>query len=62
MIEISDAEKLARAVLLFHRGGPWSDTDRELWRHYTGSDDATTRSLCDLARRVMRAESARTIT
>lgn len=56
MIEISDAERLARAVLLWHRGGPWSAEDREMWRHYTGSDDATTKVLCDLARRVRAAE------
>jgi hypothetical protein len=61
VIEISQAERLARAVILFFRGGPWSEQDRELWRHYTGSDDATTRTLCDLARRIEREESARTI-
>lgn len=56
MIAISDAERLARAVLLFHRGSPWSAVDREMWRHYTGSDEATTKALCDLARRVRRSE------
>jgi hypothetical protein len=49
---ISLPERLARAVLLFHRGGPWTDQDREVWRTLTGEDDATTRVLCDLARRV----------
>jgi hypothetical protein len=59
MAAISTAERLARAVLLFHRGGPWSDWDREVWRALTGTDDATTRALCDLARQVEREETHR---
>jgi hypothetical protein len=45
-------QTLARAVLLFHRGGPWTPVDQESWRSYTGSDEATTKVLCDLARRL----------
>jgi hypothetical protein len=59
MARISDAERLARAVLLFHRGGPWSDWDREVWRALTGADEATTRALCDLARTVELEEETR---
>lgn len=44
-------EKLAAAVLLFHRGGEWSDNDRQMWRALTDSEEATTKTLCDLARR-----------
>ena len=57
--EISDAEKLARAVLLFYRDGPWTTCDRETWEQLTGSDDATTRTLCDLARRVRADEESK---
>jgi len=49
---ISRAEKLARAVLLFHRGGEWTAYDREMWIVLTGQHDATTKTLCDLAREV----------
>jgi hypothetical protein len=55
---MSEGEKLARAVLLFFRGGHWSACDREVWQALTGSEDATTRALCDLARRVQAAEAA----
>jgi hypothetical protein len=54
---MTGAEKLARAVLLFHRGdGEWTAWDREVWKELTGSDDATTRTLCDLARKVRAVE------
>jgi hypothetical protein len=48
-------ERLARAVLLFHRGGPWTDADRAVWLELTGQRDATTRVLGDLAREVLAA-------
>ncbi len=57
MAQLDQAERLARAVLLFHRGGPWGDEEREAWKALTGCDEATTRVLCDLARQVrQRAE------
>lgn len=49
---LSDAEKLARAVLLFFRGGRWTAWDTEMWRELTGTDNATTRTLGEMARRV----------
>jgi hypothetical protein len=49
---ISPAERLARAVLLFHTAGPWTEHRRHTWRVLTGADDATSRALCDLARLV----------
>jgi len=55
---MSDAERLAKAVLLFHRGGPWFDRDRELWSALTGEREATTKVLCDLARRIRATEEA----
>lgn len=56
---MTDAEKLARAVLLFFRGDPWSPIDGEIWEHLTGTRVSTTRTLCDLARKVRAAEEAR---
>ena len=56
MATLSDAERLARAVLLFHRGAPWTDHDREVWQALTGESEATTRVLCELARAVRHRE------
>ena len=50
---------MARAVLLFHRGGPWTDNDRALWLALTEQEEATTRVLCDVAREVLRDEQER---
>jgi hypothetical protein len=49
-----DADRLARAVLLFHKSPPWTVEDRELWTALTGTREATTRTLCDLARAILR--------
>lgn len=38
------------AVLLFHSSSPWDDAKRARWRELTGSEEATVRVLCDLAR------------
>jgi hypothetical protein len=53
---ISDAEKLARAVLMFYRGGPWTVWDSEVWFELTGSTESSTRTLSDFARKVLRQE------
>lgn len=50
---MTPVERLARAVLLFHRGGAWTGMDRNEWVMLTSSDEATTRVLCDLARRLL---------
>jgi hypothetical protein len=50
---VTELERLARAVLLFHRGGPWTEADRYAWRGLTGEDEATTKVLCDLARQTV---------
>ena len=54
--KLSDAERLARAVLLFHRGGGWIQSDSEMWLILTGVREATTKTLCDLARQVRKTE------
>ena len=45
-------ERLAAAVLLFHRGGPWTAADMQAWKALTDADEATTKALCDFARKV----------
>jgi hypothetical protein len=55
MIDMTDAEKLARAVLLFHGTIEWTADIREDWLFLTGSEEATTKTLCDLARKVRAA-------
>ena len=57
--QLSGAERLARAVLLFHRGGPWTAWDGEVWRVLTGNREITTKALCNLARRVRKEEEER---
>jgi hypothetical protein len=52
MAKLSDAERLARALLLFHRNGPWMPGDREVWFALTGKQECSSRVLCDLAREV----------
>jgi len=54
--QISNAERLARAVLLFHRGGSWTAADRKTWKDLTGEDETSTKSLCDFARKIRKAE------
>lgn len=50
---MTDLERLACAILLFHRGGPWTWDDHAQWRALTGSPLASTRTLCNLAREVL---------
>lgn len=50
---VPPAEALARAVLMFYQGGPWTLDDRAKWHQVTGSPEATTKVLGDLARRVL---------
>jgi hypothetical protein len=47
----SRVAKLAAAVLLFHRGGPWTMDDMKAWEALTGSREVTTKALCDFARK-----------
>jgi hypothetical protein len=51
---MSDAERLARAVLMFHQGSPWLPSDAISWQALTGERDCTTKALCDLARQTLR--------
>ena len=52
-------ERLARAVLLFFRGGPWSDNDRAVWETMTGYPTPTAATLCEFAREVLSDERMR---
>jgi len=42
--------QVVEAMLLFHRGGPWTAADGRHWAFLTGTEEATTRNLCDAAR------------
>lgn len=53
---MSDEEKLAIAILLFYRVGPWTDEHRAIWKEITGEFDATTRVLAGLARNILAAK------
>jgi hypothetical protein len=44
---------VVRALLLFHGSNPWDADKRAAWKALTGSDDATTVTLCEFARRVL---------
>lgn len=43
-------QSCCEAVLLFHRGGPWTAEDGDRWRKLTGGTDASTKGLCDAIR------------
>lgn len=47
-------QKALETVLLFHGEGQWDITMRRKWEEITGSPVATTRSLCDYVRRVLK--------
>jgi hypothetical protein len=46
-------ENALKALLLFHRGGPWTATDAAEWLRLTESPEATAKALCDRARKVL---------
>ena len=54
---MTDAERLARAVLLFHSNGMWSTTKQSELQWLTNQTEATTKTLCDLARRILQKVS-----
>ena len=56
---VTGNERLARAVLLFFRGGPWTDDDRAVWESMTGYPTPTAATLCDFAREVLSDERMR---
>lgn len=47
--------QLAKAVLLFY-GSEWTEKEVSEWVHATGSNEATTKTLGHLARKVLDAE------
>lgn len=55
---ITPVERLARAVLLFHGKGPWIQDKAREWVLLTGTPEATTQTLRDLAQRLL-ADSKR---
>lgn len=49
---MTNLERLARAVLMLHKGGRWTGQDRIMWTHLTGEDDLSPQALCAFARKV----------
>jgi hypothetical protein len=56
---MTGGERLARAVLLFYQGARWSEDNQDEWTALTGSTEATTKALGDLAREVLGDEQAK---
>jgi len=56
---VTGNERLARAVLLFFRDGPWTDDDRAVWETMTGYPTPTAATLCEFAREVLSDERMR---
>lgn len=40
-------------VVLYHSGSPWDAAKAKRWERWSGSDDATTRNMCDQLRTVL---------
>jgi len=57
---VTDLERLARALLLFHRAERWTGQMRIEWAMLTDTEEATTATLCNLARRLLQEEGAMT--
>lgn len=47
------ARAALRLPLLVHGAGPWTEERREEWRSITGTDEATTRVMCDTIRALL---------
>lgn len=41
-------------LLMFYEASTWTDVERARWRELSGSEDATTRALCNGARKALR--------
>jgi hypothetical protein len=55
---MTEAEKLARMVLLFYSASPWSSQAATDWKACAGNREVTTRAVADQARKVL-AEAER---
>lgn len=44
---------LCEAVVLFNKGGHWTEEDNDRWHELTGTDVATGRAMCDRLRQVI---------
>jgi hypothetical protein len=57
--QVTAIDDACRAVLMFHEGGEWTAERRAEWKRITGSDEATTKVLCDHIRLVLENEHAK---
>ena len=46
-------EAALKAVLLFHSGEMWGEESRKRWFELTGTNDCTTKNLCDCVRKAL---------
>jgi hypothetical protein len=46
-----EMERALEAVLLFYSGGGWGPESQAMWLELTGTDDATTKNLCNFVRK-----------
>ncbi len=51
--KIEAKDKALEMVLLFHSPSPWDEEKRAKWFHWTGSDDATLKKMCDMIRSIL---------
>lgn len=49
----NDLRAALTLVLRFHSGAPWTEEDSHRWRAVTGTDEATTKVLCDHIRKAL---------
>lgn len=52
-----ELEAALSLVLEFHSATPWTPERTEAWRTITGTDEVTTRAMCDHIRKVLGGES-----
>lgn len=46
-----EMERALEAVLLFYSGGGWGPESQAYWLELTGTEECTTRNLCDFVRK-----------
>lgn len=51
---MNDAVRLAKALLMFYSSQWWTYEIRQEWEQLTGTKEATTVNLCNLAREILR--------
>jgi hypothetical protein len=50
---LAEARRALELPLIFHSGGYWSSELRSRWSEITGTEEATTKIMCDTIRRAL---------